>query len=225
VSAEPVRLIETMRVDPGNRITLLQGHLARLRASCTALGYDWPGEAMIAALQAHGAALDARCTHRLRLLVGPKGSYSIDTTVLPPTPEPVTLRLSPEPLKADPFWLRHKTTHRPWYAAAQQWLDAHPACFDIVFCNEGDGLCEGTRTNVYVRDGSGNWLTPLLENGALPGVQRQALLDAGRVREAALTRNDFLAAPSIRVSNALRGWLDACIEPRMDPGMHPIMVS
>jgi branched-subunit amino acid aminotransferase/4-amino-4-deoxychorismate lyase len=220
---EPVSLIETMRVDPGNRITLLEGHLTRLHASCTALGYDWPGDDLIAAVQRHGAALDAGSTHRLRLLVGTLRSYSIETSALAPTPEPVSVRLSQEPLKADPFWLRHKTTHRPWYAVAQRWLDDHPECFDLIFCNERDELCEGTRTNVYVRDGAGNWLTPPLDSGVLPGVKRQALLDAGCVHEAALSRRDFLSASSIRVSNALRGWLDARLDTRMEANADPIM--
>jgi 4-amino-4-deoxychorismate lyase len=223
MTADPVRLIETMCVEPGHRIPLLSGHLARLRASCTTLGYDWPGDGLVADLHRHAAALDARLAHRLRLLVGPERSYAIETAVLPPTQGPVTLRLSDAPLKADPFWLRHKTTQRPWYTAAQRWLDDHPDYFDIVFCNEDDALCEGSRTNVYVRDGSGGWLTPPLENGILPGVKRQALLDAGQVRVAALSRRDFLAAPSIRVSNALRGWLDARLDTNAEAGTAPIM--
>lgn len=218
-----VQLIETMRVDPGNQIALLHGHLARLRASCIAMGYDWPGDPLIDALQRHRDALDAGLTHRMRLLVGPGRSYAIETDVLTPTPQPVTLHLSPEPLTADAFWLRHKTTHRPWYAAAQRWLNDHPACFDVIFFNERDVLSEGTRTNVYVLDVAGVWLTPPLDCGALPGVQRQALLDSGQVREATISRPQFLAATSLRVSNALRGWLDAGLEPSTDAGAPPIM--
>lgn len=228
---KPVQLIETMRVDPGNQIALLHGHLARLRASCTAMGYDWPGDPLIDALRHHRDQLDARVAHRLRLLVGPGRSYAIETDVLAPTPQPVSLLLSPEPLKADAFWLRHKTTHRPWYAAAQAWLNDHPACFDVIFFNERDALAEGTRSNVYVLDHAGVWLTPPLDSGALPGVQRQALLDSGQAREATISRPQFLAATSLRVSNALRGWLDARLQsstdaglqPGRDSGLHPIM--
>jgi branched-subunit amino acid aminotransferase/4-amino-4-deoxychorismate lyase len=38
---------------------------------------------------------------------------------------------------------------------------------------------------------------------------RQSLLDQGLVREATVSRTDFLEAHAIRVSNALRGWLQA----------------
>jgi branched-subunit amino acid aminotransferase/4-amino-4-deoxychorismate lyase len=223
MNTEPVQLIETMRVEPGNKIALLPGHLARLRASCIAMGYEWPGDPLITAVQRHAEQLDGSVSHRLRLLVGPARVYSIETGVLAATPQPVTVRLSPEPLKADAFWLRHKTTHRPWYADAQRWLDDHPECFDVIFFNQEEALCEGTRTNVYVLDGSGDWLTPPLDCGVLPGVQRQALLDGGRVREAKLSRRQFLAAESVRVSNALRGWLDARLEPCTDSSERPIM--
>jgi len=42
-------------------------------------------------------------------------------------------------------------------------------------------------------------------------VQRQALLDAGLAQEAVLSRKDLLDARRLRISNALRGWLDGVI--------------
>src|SRR3546814_5116155 len=66
-------------------------------------------------------------------------------------------------------------------------------------------VCEGSRSNVYIRNDDGAWLTPPISCGLLPGVQRQALLDEGLVREAVLSRSDFQNAPVLRVSNALRG--------------------
>ncbi|MDS1140695.1 aminotransferase class IV [Pusillimonas sp. SM2304] len=204
-----IQLIETIRVEPGRRLPLLAGHQARLAASCRALDYAPPGEALSAALRQQLDALNAAHAHRLRLLVNRDGSFSLTADPLPPTRQPVRLTLHPDALQADAFWLRHKTTRRHWYDETQQWLAHHTDYFDVVFCNAQDQVCEGSRSNVYIQDANSRWLTPPLSCGLLPGVQRQALLDQGLAREAAISRRDLLDAPAVRVSNALRGWLDA----------------
>lgn len=200
-----------MRVEPGRNVPLLQGHSRRLRNSCAALGYDWPGEGLMQAVCRHIEQLDAGASHRLRLLLNQDGQYSIESALLPATRQPVRLRLDAAALQADPFWLEHKTTHRPWYAPAQNWLAQHPEFFDVVFCNDKDEVCEGSRSNIYILDGDKSWLTPPLACGLLPGVQRQNLLDSGLVQEARITRTQLIQAQSIRVSNALRGWLAATL--------------
>ncbi len=211
--AQPgVRLIETIRIEPGRHAPLLAGHWRRLQDSCEALGYIWPADALLRDAHEHIGKLDAGSSHRLRLLLDRDGRYSLESDSLPPTPQPVRLTISETPLQGDMLWLRHKTTHRPWYDAAQAWLARNPAFFDMVFCNGRDEVCEGSRSNIYILDAASNtWLTPPLDCGLLPGVQRRDLLDSGQVREARITREQFLASPAIRVSNALRGWLAATL--------------
>lgn len=209
---QSVQLIETMRVEPGGAIPLLAGHMRRLAATCQALGHTPPGAALDTALHEHVAGLDTTQTHRLRLLLSRDGAFSLTSNGLPPTPEPVKLALHEYALQADHAWLRHKTTHRPWYDAAQTWLSENPDYFDLVFCNVHDQVCEASRSNVYIQDASGRWLTPPVSCGLLPGVQRQALLDQGLVMEANISRQDLLDAPAVRVSNALRGWLNAVLQ-------------
>ncbi len=208
---ENIQLIETMRVEPGRQLPLLADHRRRLDASCKALGYVLAGATLDAALRQHINGLDAGQAHRLRLLVSRDGGFTLASSPLPPTPQPVRLALHAGTLQADPFWLRHKTTRRPWYDAAQTWLAENTAFFDLVFCNEADQVCEASRSNVYIQDTSGRWLTPPVSCGLLPGVQRQALLDRGLASEAVISRRDLMEAPAVRVSNALRGWLDAVL--------------
>ncbi|MFL6719754.1 MAG: aminotransferase class IV, partial [Burkholderiaceae bacterium] len=59
----------------------------------------------------------------------------------------------------------------------------------------------------------GQWLTPPLDAGVLPGVMRGVLLDdpAWRPREARLTLADLRRAGQVVVCNALRGALRAHI--------------
>lgn len=201
-------LIETMRLERG-RITLLPGHLRRLATSSTTLGYVCDVSEVQAQIEQHCADLDPQQLFRVRLLLASDGHYQITTTPLASTPQPVQIVLQPEPLSADLLWLAHKTTHRPWYEPAQAWLAQHPDIFDVIVSNPRGELCEGSRSNIYVQNDQGLWLTPPLTCGLLPGVQRQALLDAGQVREARLSPADMRSASALRVSNALRGWLDA----------------
>jgi 4-amino-4-deoxychorismate lyase len=204
-----VQLIETMRVDPGPSLPLLSWHRRRLKTSCEALGFKWPGESLFMEIGRLAAGLDPEASHRIRLLVDKSGAYTLASGPLPPTPEPVQLRLEARALQADSVWLAHKTTRRTWYDKTQEWLAAHPNVFDVVFCNAQDNIAEGSRSNIYVQDLDGNWLTPTARGNLLPGVMRQSLLDQGLVREATVSRTDFLEAHAIRVSNALRGWLQA----------------
>jgi branched-subunit amino acid aminotransferase/4-amino-4-deoxychorismate lyase len=216
----PPALIETMRLKDG-RIALWPIHRARLLASAAALGYPLEARELEARLSAQirAAALPARAW-RIRLLLARDGGLSLETAPLPDTRTPVRLALAARVLDGSPClneddpWLRHKTTHRPWFADAAAWLERHQEYFDVVFGNAAGLACEGSRSNVYVRDPAGRWLTPPVRHGLLPGVQRQWLLDAGLAREAALSLADLAAAPALRVSNALRGWLDA----RLDDG-------
>ena len=209
MKATPIQLIETMRVDPGRRITLMAWHQARLKKSCRDLGYTWPGQDLYSAIQQHLLQLNAAGVFRLRILVEPCGRYLIESGDLPATPALVDLYLSADAVDAEDPWLQHKTTHRPRYAAAQEWLNKNSDAFDLVFFNQHEQLCEGSRSNIYIESNVGAWITPPSSCGLLAGVQRQALLDRGLAQEGLLTRKDLLTARSIRVSNALRGWVPA----------------
>ncbi len=203
-------LIETMRVEAGGDMPLLEGHLQRLHRSCTALGHTWPGEAAIRQRVSRILPeLDSTKAWRLRLLLSPDGVFEIERAPLAPTAQPVAVIVTGPRQSGAGNWLGYKTTHRPWYQGAAQWLAEHPAVFDVLYWNEEGNMCEGSRSNIYMLAPDGRWLTPPLAAGVLPGVQREALLRAGLVYEAAISRDEFLNAPAWRISNALRGWLDA----------------
>jgi 4-amino-4-deoxychorismate lyase len=217
----PPNLIETMKADAEGIIVLLPYHLRRLKHSVRALGYAYPGddvviEAIKTALDPSGAIKSSNT--RVRLLLDSFGKLDIQTAPLPalqglPFVAMTSLKLE----SAEPF-LQHKTTHRPWYDAATQWLAQHPDYFDLIFLNEKGELCEGSRSNIYVLK-NGEWLTPPLSSGLLGGVLRTQLLETGQAKEAILTPSDLTAdKASIRLSNALRGWFDVQMSPSVLPG-------
>lgn len=218
-------LIETMKADARNHIALLPYHLRRLHQSARTLNYVYPGDEVVitaiknALICTHDSSQSSINAHRdeapgsagntatrLRLLLSPDGQLSIVTAVLPALMGTPLIALADQPLDSYEYYLKHKTTYRPWYDATTQWLGEHPDYFDLIFLNERGELCEGSRSNIYVFK-EGEWLTPPLSSGLLSGVLRTELLETDQVREAVLTPSDLTAGdPPIRLSNALRGW-------------------
>jgi len=206
-----------MRADNKGHIPLLGAHLQRLRRSTQALNYAFPGDISItsalAKRLADGSPLKSPepHEHRVRLLLSADGELSITVAPLDPLPSEQRIALSRIRLPSDNKWLQHKTTFRPWYEHAMDWLSEHPQFFDLIYLNEKSQLCEGSRSNIYLKCDD-QWLTPPLPSGLLGGVQRLELLQQGRVKEATLSHADLLAANQWRLSNALRGWFDVQLD-------------
>jgi para-aminobenzoate synthetase/4-amino-4-deoxychorismate lyase len=199
-------LFETMRADrDGCRHRDL--HLSRMARSAEYFGFRFD-------LQAARGRLDEVCAHadgatRVRLALKADGGMQVSSAALMPVVEPVRLLLAKDTVQSDDLFLRHKTSVRARYDAA--WRDAEAqGAFDTVFFNERDELAEGGRSSVFVKV-DGQWLTPPLAAGVLPGVMRRLMLEDPEwdAREAVVTRAMFQRASKIVVCNALRGALRA----------------
>lgn len=205
------QLIETMRHDPAEGgIALLDLHLARLRQSANALGFDWDENRVRLQLDAYLGSLPPM-PQRVRLLLARDGACQFDGGPLTMLAGPQFFAWGRFRLDSQDPRLRHKTTARAFYDTALQ--DAMGAgLFDLVFCNERDELCEGARSNLFI-ELDGEWLTPALHCGLLPGVLRASLLATGAVREAVIPRAALARATRIRLGNALRGLVDVTLKP------------
>ncbi|TKJ32620.1 hypothetical protein A6V29_16670 [Blastococcus sp. CCUG 61487] len=108
-------------------------------------------------------------------------------------------------MDADDAWLRHKTTRRaPYEERARRWPDAD----DVVLVSTRGEVTETTIGNLAVRL-DGDWWTPPVSSGCLPGVERGRLVEEGRLSERVLTPADLTAADGLAVVNSLRGWRGA----------------
>ncbi len=94
-------------------------------------------------------------------------------------------------------YLENRLLHRE--AEAQGW-------FEALALNERGQLTDGGRTNVVLVL-EGQALTPPVQDGALPGIARRVLLEAGLAREASLEPRDLESAEGVFLVNALRGWI------------------
>lgn len=208
-----MKLIETMRLNRFGEVLLLPWHLKRLRSSAQQFGFFYDENALLQHL-----AIYLHQNHpqpqRLRLTLEQNGHLEVTCCPLSYTVMPVRLKLQPKPinLPAVSPLLLHKTTQRQHWAAGEQWLQQHPAFFDVIYSSAEGFITEGGRSNIYIWQ-QNRWITPPIQLGLLNGVLRSFLLHKGEVHEQSFTIPELLAAPKIRISNALRGWMDAVIMP------------
>lgn len=199
--ASPCGLVETMRCDADLRIHSLERHLSRLSSSATALGLPFePGAA------AEALAAGAR-PGRVRLVLEADGTIDVTLSSLPPRDcIPPRLGLLQKAVISGDRMLYHKVADRSRYDA---WRARLPLVDDVILTNERDELTEATVANVAVFL-EGQWWTPPLSCGLLPGVERERLLADGVLSERILHVGDLEGARLALVSS-LRGWRPATL--------------
>ena len=196
-------LFETIRVRDGAPLRLAW-HLERLAGGVRFLGLEpAPDEAAVRAFLDR-TACPGLASGVLRLLAVDR---TLQVTVAPWQPDrPAriilglrreTRRMSSSPLN------RFKTL-----SCLENRLMAREAerrgLFEVIALNEAGRLSDGSRTSLFAVLG-GRLLTPPAADGALPGVARRGLLEAGLAEEAPLTWPDLERAEAVLLSNALQG--------------------
>jgi para-aminobenzoate synthetase/4-amino-4-deoxychorismate lyase len=208
ILAEPYEefaLIETMAHLPGLGLRDVDRHLARLADSAAHFGFRLDPAALRARLAAEVAGAGPA---RVRVLLHRSGRVEVDLGPLPPPPAaPVRLAIDPEPVDGDQVWRRHKTTRREVFRAR---AERHPDADDVVLVNRQGRVTETTIANLAVCL-DGQWWTPPLTAGCLPGVARDRLLEAGQLAERELTPADLRRADGLAVVSSLRGWREAVL--------------
>ena len=195
-------LFETIRIQAGSPrwITL---HHDRLAAGCGALGLEAPPP--LAELRASVAPLcEGLPSGALRLLAVDGELKAWAEPLGPEAPRPHTLgRAHTVQRAARSFGTRFKTLsyldnrllHRE---ALARRLDA------VVAANTAGRLTDTAHATLAVVLGD-RLLTPPAAEGALPGIGRRILLEAGLLEEARLTWADLDRAEGAALLNALRG--------------------
>lgn len=74
---------------------------------------------------------------------------------------------------------------------------------DLVFVGHDEEVSELSTSNLLACI-EGNWVTPRIESGALPGVTRKALIENFGIREVRLTRAALLEAEALAAISSLR---------------------
>ncbi|KVM91076.1 chorismate-binding protein [Burkholderia diffusa] len=211
------QLFETTGATRADGIRHLERHLARLRRSADAFGFRLDADALRREIDARCAALDGDGPYRMKLTLAKDGAIDITAAALKPLPAgPVGVMLASAhgfaSARADDALLLHKTTRRAEFDRAWQAAEALGG-FDMLFVNERGEVTEGGRSNLFVKL-DGQWVTPPLSSGVLPGVMRGVLLDDRTfgAEERIVTLDDLARADALLLTNALRGALDAVLK-------------
>ena len=204
-------LFETIYATRVDGCRYLDKHLQRLRTSAEYFGFAFDEAKIRKALHDACSQFSNATPYRLRLALQADGAYAIQTAPLAAITSPVKILLAAIPTDAGDIFLRHKSTIRTRYDAAWRTAEQQGA-FDQLFCNEEGQLTEGGRSTVFVKL-DGQWYTPPLSVGVLPGVMRAVLLEdpAWNAEEKVLSLNDLRRAEEVVICNALRGALPATI--------------
>ena len=202
--SEAFKLIETMRFDRG--VVHLDKHLARLRRSADHFGIPIDTATVRSTvLDKCAAFLFVDHPQKVRLTVDEHGHAHTTVGLIPSiAPSPRRVAISESVIDEADSFRRHKTTKRELYDLEyRQGLE--DGLFEIIYMNRAGRLAEGSRTNIFVETG-GMWLTPPVEDGALPGICRSIILGTNkRAKEEQITARMLRAADRVFVCNAVVG--------------------
>jgi para-aminobenzoate synthetase/4-amino-4-deoxychorismate lyase len=82
----------------------------------------------------------------------------------------------------------------------------------VLLWNPAGELTESTIANIVV-ERDGEFLTPPVRCGLLPGTTRMELLDQGIIREAILPVSELSPGDKIHLINSVRKWREAILIP------------
>ena len=198
-------LLETMHHERQRGLRNRDRHLQRLAASADHLGFRFDP---LAARRILDARLAAESTARVRVRLRRDGTLAVDVEGLAaPSAGPVLLAVDDDPVDPHDAWLYHKTSMREPYDRRRS---RRPDVDDVIMLNTRGELTEVTRASLALKL-DGQWWTPPVASGCLPGVERGHLLDLGVLRERVLLRGDLYRAEGLAVISSLRGWRAATL--------------
>ena len=204
-------LIETLLWEKGEYF-LLDLHMERLLASAKHFSRTADKRKILSELHHLSHKLNPSANSKVRLVLDGQGHTEIThSPVEDPGPGPVKVAFSDK--KTDPadIFLYHKTTNRTLYDAEAAEARSK-GLFDVIFTNLEGEVTEGAITNLMIKSG-GDYFTPPLFCGLLPGVYRTFLLEDERVavKEKVLFKEDLLKADGMFVMNSVRKLLPAVL--------------
>jgi len=179
-------------------------HLDRLEKSVDSLGFEFDRNKIEKDLYDRSNTLCNKT--KVRLLLNKMGSYSIDCVPIETEPEPINVIVLAEERTSKSNWLlRHKTSSRKLYSRSYKHYK-EMGYYDVIFCNEDGVVTEGSFNNLFIKK-DGVWYTSPVEEGLLPGISRQSILQSNdyATSEKQLTVQDLREADSIYLTNAIRG--------------------
>jgi len=208
-------LFETIAVR-GGQASDVERHFARLQAGASLLRLSIPlGLAAMARALNETAAANSLEEGGLRLTLtrgpAPRGllpvpggqpTLMITGFSLPPPGGPVSVIIAAQVRRDETSPLSKVKALGYLPNILARFEAADEGADDAILLNHAGRAAEATVGNIFVKRG-GEWLTPPVSEGALPGICRAKLLQAGLVREAPIEATWLYEAEGLCIGNVL----------------------
>lgn len=195
-------LLESLKLENG--IYPLQSyHMKRMLDSAAYFNFR-TDEAAITTSISELAKEFPQGTFKVRLLLSRTGEFNLEAQETATITEPVYCSLADAAIDSGNPFLFHKTTYRQVYEQAAETMPAD--AFSVLLWNERQELTEFAVGNLAVEK-DGEFFTPPVSCGLLPGTFRQQLLDAGELKEKVIRRDELEDYDAVWFINSVRGWL------------------
>lgn len=200
-------LFETILWKCGEGFVYLDEHLERLSASAKYFGISLCQDSLQGFIQSWAKELEGSGVElwRCRLALSKFGELSKAEVELKSQgwgKEQIKVKTSDKMVNSKSVYQYHKTDHRRLYNDEFK-LALSEGYDEVLFFNEQGHLAEGAISNVFVKL-NGQWLTPQLDCGLLPGVWRAKMISQLGAKEALISRADFSEAEEVLVGNSVR---------------------
>ncbi|MFB1051324.1 aminodeoxychorismate synthase component I [Paraliobacillus sp. JSM ZJ581] len=197
----PFQLIETILLDRGN-YPLKTYHIKRLAESAAYFQIPFSKEKVDQALK-EVEHQEEEGRFKVRILLDETGAIHKSIEQLGDTPTYAVCVLANSPIDKTNVFHYHKTTNRSIY---QKHVSASSGAFSTLLWNEKGEITEFTFGNIVVEI-DGDFFTPPITSGVLPGTYREYLLKHNRIKERIIMKNELIDADKLWFINGLRGWV------------------
>ena len=194
-------LFETMRYE-NDEIYQLVAHIDRLKKAAEYFLFCFNETVIKRKLQI--AVNELKDKKRINLVLNKWGDIITKVKDYPATPVEIKIIVSEKKVSSGNMYQYFKTDKRDLYNLETERYSAE-GFFDVIFLNEKGQLTEGAISNIFVKR-EGQWITPAVSCGLLPGIERKQWL-AGDMNatEGILYLEDLLNCEEIVLTNSLRG--------------------
>ena len=196
----PFDLLETILWTPQEGFFLLGKHLERIAGSASYFSRNIDIDEVRKRLNEEVKQLSAG-VYRIRLILKSAGEVNVESKKIDSSPVSYQVGVAEKPVNSRNTFLYHKTTHRSVYEQARS---NSPEMDDVILWNERNEITESTIANVVVKK-NGEYITPPVKCGLLPGVYRSYLLEKGEIREAIISKEELEELSEIYLINSVRG--------------------
>jgi para-aminobenzoate synthetase/4-amino-4-deoxychorismate lyase len=196
----PFELMETIKYE-NQEYFLLDNHIERISKSAQYFNIPFNKEKIIHDLIEADLPKDQLL--RVNLYIDFKGNSKVTAVPFENISDEKKVKLATFPISKNDKFLYHKTTNRKLYEKQQE---SKGKMFDVLLWNEDLELTEFTIGNLVVK-WRGNYWTPPIECGLLPGTYRDHLLKEGQIKEKILLLQSLNDFEEIWLINSLRGWV------------------